>query len=230
MKTIITTTLFIFYSGLSVFGQTDSTEFNKKQFHSYFGIQVPTLTELNNSLEANNYPKLNENNFSIGLGMIQMTKKKVIFQQELNVYSQTQSNDSISTSLRSVSFGQSLFGYSYIQNENFQMYSLFGLTYFNTTLKVTHAINNGTTFNNYSSTTGNQLEMTTNNFLANISTHFNYLIKLPNTKNRLILGVRAAYYLPFDNSKWLMGKTELSESPNINPGGYALNFVLGFSY
>jgi hypothetical protein len=215
---------------IASFGQSDSSEINRKQFHGYFGIQVPDIGDLNSNLGANNYPQFKENIFSVGLGMVQMTKKKVVFQQELNVYSQTKSNDSVSSSLRSISFGQSLFGYSYVQNERFQMYSLLGITYFNSTVKVSKEISSGTSFNGYSSGIGNQVEMTTNNFVLNVSTHFNYSIKLPKTNNCLILGIRAVYYIPFENSKWMTGKTELSNAPSFNPGGYAVNFVLGFSY
>lgn len=229
MKTSFFTAAILFASLVS-FGQSDSSSVNYKQFHSYYGIQVPDLNELNTVLGANNYPQFNSNNFSVGLGNVRFTKKKIIVQQELFVYSQTQKNDTVSSFIRSISIGQSLFGYSYVFNENFQMYSLFGLSYFNTTVKVSKEIASSTQFNNYASTIGNQLEMTSNNFAANVTTHFNYAIKMPNSKTRLILGLRAAYYLPFEKSKWMMNKTKLDNGPNINPGGYAVNFVLGFSY
>lgn len=229
MKTFTATTFFLMLYVVA-FSQSDSSAINTKQFHGYFGIQVPEIEELNSNLGTNNYPQFNENNFSVGLGMVKMTKKKVIFQQELNFYSQTKRNDSLSSSLRSISFGQSLFGYSYVQNKNFQMYSLLGLTYFNSIVKISKDVSSGTSFNGYSSGIGNQVEMITSSFVLNVSTHFNYSIKMPNTTNRLILGIRAVYYLPFENSKWMTGKTELSNSPNFNPGGYAVNFVLGFSY
>lgn len=110
------------------------------------------------------------------------------------------------------------------------MYSLFGLTYNSTTVKITKDIPASTSFNNYASAVGNQIEMTTQNFTANISTSINYSIKLPNTVNRLVLGIRGAYYIPFTNSKWTMNKANLDSSPNINPGVYAVHFMLGFSY
>lgn len=229
MKTFFLLIVIIFANIIS-FGQSDSTFLNHKQFHSYYGIQVPDLTELNAVLGVNNYPKFNSNNFSIGFGNVKFTKKKIIIQQELFVYSQTQKNDTISSYIRSISIGQSLFGYSYIFNENIQMYSLFGLSYFNTTLKVSKEIASSTQFNYYASAIGNQLEMTSNSFAANLTTHFNYALKIPNSKNRLILGLRAAYYFPIEALKWTMNKTKLDNGPNINPGGYAVNFVLGFSY
>jgi hypothetical protein len=229
MKTFFLTIATLFVGFLS-FGQSDSSVTNSKQFHTYYGLQATDFKELNSVLGLNNYPQLNSNNFSVGLGMVKLTKKKIAIEQELFLYQQSRKNDTITTSVRSISFGQSLFGYSYVYNEKFKMYSCFGLTYIGTTVKVIKEIPSSTQFNNYVSVVGNQLEMTTNNFLANVTTHLTYAIKLPDTKNRLILGIRAAYYLPFEKSKWIMNKTKLDNGPNINPGGYAVNFVLGFSY
>ncbi|MFZ5552092.1 MAG: hypothetical protein ACOZCO_03175 [Bacteroidota bacterium] len=229
MKTFYLTTVMLLV-GLLSFAQSDSTNTNNKQFHTYYGLQVPDISELNSVFGLSNYPQLNSNNFSVGLGMVNFSRKKIVFQQELFVYSQSRKNDSITSSIRSISFGQSLFGYSYVNNKNFRMYSSFGLTYMSTTVKAIKEIPSSTQFNQYASAIGNQLEMTSNNFLADITTHLTYSIKMPDTKNRLILGIRAAYYLPFENSKWTMNKTKLDNGPNINPGGYSLNFVLGFSY
>lgn len=229
MKTFFLIAVMLFVSLLSI-GQSDSSSINQKQFHSYYGVQIPDLKELNTVLGTNNYPQFNANNFSVGLGMVKFTKKKIIFQQELFVYSQSQKRDTVTSSIKSVSFGQSLFGYSYILNDKIQMYSLLGVTYFNTTVKVAKGIPSSTVFNNYASAIGNQLEMATNSFTANLTTHINYSIKFPKTKTRLVLGLRAAYYFPVEFSKWTTGKSKLDNGPNINPGGYALHFVLGFSF
>lgn len=229
MKTFFLIAAMLFATFLSK-GQSDSAKINHKQFHSYYGLQVPDFTELNTVLAVSNYPQFNSNNFSIGFGNLKFTKKKIIVQQELFVYSQTRKNDSVTSYIRSISIGQSLFGYSYIFNENIQMYSLLGISYFNTTVKLSKEIASPTQFNNYTTVIGNQLEMVTNSFAANLTTHFNYAIKMPNSKNRLILGFRGAYYFPIEASKWTMGKSKLDNGPNINAGGYALHFVLGFSY
>lgn len=229
MKTFYLTIVLLFV-GLLSFGQSDSTKTSNKQFHTYYGLQVPDFKELNAVLGVNNYPQLNSNNFSVGLGIIKLTKKKIAIEQELFFYQQSKKNDTMTTSVRSISFNQSLLGYSYVYNEKFKMYSCFGLTYMGTIVKVTKETPSSIQFNNYASVVGNQIEMMTNNFMANLTTHLTYAIKMPDTKNRLILGLRAAYYLPFEKSKWQMNKTKLDNGPNINPGGYAVNFVLGFSY
>lgn len=209
--------------------QTDSSSTSTHQFHAYLGLQVPDLNKLNSELGTNNYPQFKQNCFTVGLGMVKF-HKKVIVQEDLSFYSQTQKNDSISTLIRSISFGQSIFGYSYIKNKNFQMYSLFGLTYYNTTVKIIRDIPSSVSFNSYSSALGNQVEMTTNNFTANITTHINYLIKIGNNENILIIGLRGDYYLPLENSKWTTNKKKLDNAPIINPGGAAVRFVIGFTY
>jgi hypothetical protein len=237
MKKIVFTLILVVSSFQSVLAQNeskDSTTFKKNQVHLYFGIQSPEIKEinswLNNSTLLNNYPVLGTNFFSSGVGFIQLTKNKFVSHQELITYGGTASNDSVSVNFRSISFSQSLLGYSYLNSKNFQSYSFIGLTYSNSTLKINEKVTDGTSFNNYGSLVGNQLEMNTTSFLLNITTQFNYLIKIRKSDDKLIIGLKGSYYFPFSKSKWETGKTKLSEGPNINAGGLTGHLTLGLTF
>jgi hypothetical protein len=212
----------------------DSTTFKKNQGHLYFGVQLPDIKELNsflsNSTLSNNFPVLGTNFFSAGVGFIQLTKNKFVSHQELIAYNSTASTDSVSVNFRNICFSQSILGYSYLNSKNFQSYSYMGLTYSNSTLKISENIADGTSFNNYGSTVGNQLEMNTTSFLLNLTTQFNYLINMRKSDDKFIIGLKGSYYMPFSKSTWETGKTKLTEGPNINAGGLSAHLTLGLTF
>ncbi len=212
----------------------DSTTFKKNQGHLYFGVQSPGIKELNsflnNSTLSNNYPVLGTNFFSAGVGFIQLTKKKFVSHQELIAYNSTASTDSVSVNFRNICFSQSLLGYSYLNSKNFQSYSFLGLTYSYSTLKINENVMDGTSFNNYGSAVGNQLEMNTSSFLLNLTTQFNYLINMRKSDDKFIIGLKGSYYMPFTKSTWETGKTKLTEGPNINAGGLSAHLTLGMTF
>jgi hypothetical protein len=173
---------------------------------------------------------LGTNFFSAGVGFIQLTKNKFVSHQELITYSGTASNDSVSVNFRNISFSQSLLGYSYLNSKNFQSYSFMGLAYSTSTLKINEKVADGTSFNNYGSAVGNQLEMNTTSFLLNITTQFNYLINIRKSDDKFIIGLKGSYYMPFSKSTWETGKTKLTEGPNINAGGLSAHLTLGMTF
>jgi hypothetical protein len=197
-------------------------------------VQSPDIKELNsflsNSTLSNNFPVLGTNFFSAGVGFIQLTKNKFVSHQELIAYNSTASTDSVSVNFRNICFSQSLLGYSYLNSKNFQSYSYMGLTYSNSTLKINEKVADGTSFNNYGSTVGNQLEMNTTSFLLNLTTQFNYLINMRKSDDKFIIGLKGSYYFPFSKSTWETGKTKLTEGPNINAGGFSGHLTLGLTF
>jgi hypothetical protein len=234
MKKGFFTFLLIVGTSQLFFAQKDSSTFKKNQAHLYFGLQLPGIKEvnswLNNSTLSNNYPVLGMNFFSAGVGFIQLTKNKFVSHQELITYSGTASNDSVSVNFRNISFSQSLLGYSYLNSKNFQSYSFMGLAYSTSTLKINEKVADGTSFNNYGSAVGNQLEMNTTSFLLNITTQFNYLINIRKSDDKFIIGLKGSYYMPFSKSTWETGKTKLTEGPNINAGGLSGHLTLGLTF
>jgi hypothetical protein len=237
MKKLILALTLIVFSIKSVSGQKDSKDsstFKKNQGHLYFGVQSPGIKELisflNNSTLSNNYPVLGTNFFSAGVGFIQLTKNKFVSHQELIAYNSTASNDSVSVNFRNICFSLSILGYSYLNSKNFQSYSFMGLTYSTSTLKISENVADGTSFNNYGSSVGNQLEMNTTSFLLNITTQFNYLINFRKSDNKFIIGLKGSYYMPFTKSTWETGKTKLTEGPNINAGGLSAHLTLGMTF
>jgi hypothetical protein len=234
MKKGIFTFLLIVSTSQLFFAQKDSSTFKKNQAHLYFGLQSPGIKEvnswLNNSTLSNNYPVLGMNFFSAGVGFIQLTKNKFVSHQELITFSGTASNDSVSVNFRNISFSQSLLGYSYLNSKNFQSYSFMGLAYSTSTLKINEKVADGTSFNNYGSAVGNQLEMNTTSFLLNITTQFNYLINIRKSDDKFIIGLKGSYYMPFSKSTWETGKTKLTEGPNINAGGLSGHLTLGLTF
>jgi hypothetical protein len=96
---------------------------------------------------------------------------------------------------------------------------------------VTREIPASTSFNTYSSSSGNQLEMDTRALRGNIATHINYVIHLSdNPEDQLILGMRLGYNIPLNKTHWTMNKTSMDKGPNINPGGYFAMLAIGFRY
>jgi hypothetical protein len=105
-----------------------------------------------------------------------------------------------------------------------------GITYGNSTLKINEKVADETSFDNYSSSLGNQVEMTTQTFLLNITTQFNYLINLGKSDSKMIIGFKGSYYMPFTKPTWKTGKTDLNDGPDINPGGFSANLTLGLTF
>jgi len=229
MKKLATIVLTLSLSFAS-FAQSDTTQ-HSKQFLTFYGIQSPDLTELNTVFSAYKYPQLNANNFSVGIGLMKF-KKYILFQEDFYTYTQSQRKDTMTSSIRSYGICQS-FGYPNLMEKKFQMYSLVGFNYTWTTVKVSKDVASSIPFNTYSSSIGNQLEMTTWAFTANVATHINFLIKMskdPNDKDRLVLGIRGGYHIPIMKTEWMMNKAKLDKGPNINPGGYYAMLILGFTF
>jgi hypothetical protein len=210
--------------------ESDSLKSVQKQFHSYWGITTPTLTNLNNSLAASNYPTFTNTHFAVAMAFTEISKNNIVLKHELGAALQTKSNDSITSDLRSTYFSQSLFGFAYANEKNFQMYSTIGFTYASSVLKITRDVTDGTDFSSYSSALGNQVEMKTQNIMLNVTTNVNYLIGLPKMNNQLIIGLKLGYNMPFDKLKWTTGKTNLANSPNINPLNFAAQANIGFTF
>jgi hypothetical protein len=230
MKKIIFALLLLSAPFSTLVGQKDSSESTNNQFQLYFGVQSPVIKNLNSVLQTKNYPTLNSNVFSAGFGFIQLTKKNFISHQEITAYNAISSNDSVSVNFRNLSFSQSLVGYSYLNKKNFQSYSFMGITYGNSTLKINEKVADETSFDNYSSSLGNQVEITTQTFLLNITTQFNYLINLGKSDSKMIIGFKGSYYMPFTKPTWKTGKTDLNDGPDINPGGFSANLTLGLTF
>ena len=230
---MIKTVLFVFllgYSTTQAFSQSDSVKTVQRQFHSYWGTTTPTLTNLNNSLAASNYPTFSNTHFAIAFAFTEISKKNIVLQHEWGASMQSNSNDSIFANLRNNYFSQSLLGIAYVSEKNFQMYSTMGFTYATSTLRITKKVADGTDFTNYSGDLGNQVEMKSQNFLLNLTTNVNYIFPLPKMDNRLIIGLKLGYYMPFEKLKWTTGKTTLSNSPNINPLNFAVQANVGFTF
>jgi hypothetical protein len=227
------TVLFVFllgYSTTQAFSQSDSVKKVQRQFHSYWGMTTPTLTNLNNSLTASNYPTFSNTHFALAMAFTEISKKNIVLQHEWGVSMQSNSNDSIFANLRNTYFSQSLLGIAYVSEKNFQMYSTMGFTYATSTLRITKKVADGTDFTNYSGDLGNQVEMKSQNFMLNLTTNVNYIFPLPKMDNRLIIGLKLGYYMPFEKLKWTTGKTTLSNSPNINPLNFAVQANVGFTF
>jgi len=227
------TVLFVFllgYSTTQAFSQSDSVKTVQRQFHSYWGTTTPTLTNLNNSLASSNYPTFSNTHFAIAFAFTEISKKNIVLQHEWGASMQSNSNDSIFANLSNTYFSQSLLGIAYVSEKNFQMYSTMGFTYATSTLRITKEVADGTDFTNYSGDLGNQVEMKSQNFMLNLTTNVNYLFHLPKMDNRLIIGLKLGYYMPFEKLKWTTGKTTLSNSPNINPLNFAVQANVGFTF
>jgi hypothetical protein len=216
-------------SSIWLMSQTETENHSNKEVLLYFGYHSPRISELNELLVASNYPKFNVITYSSGFGIVEFSKKDIVSQQQLFIFAQIQKNDSLTSSLRSISFGQSLFGYSLVNSAKFRIYSMIGMISHFTQCKLSNNLGSNNTFNSYLAGNANQHEMNILQFTMNGTTALNYYVKLPKSKSQLVFGLRTEYSLPLFSRKWTMNKTKLNDGPKINPGGGALHLTVGIT-
>ncbi len=196
--------------------------------HSQIGIQVPSFKELNTILTQNGHLKLEDVYFSRGGGFYTLfTKTNLVSIFNYSTYASTQTNGSISNSLRGTTVGTSL-GYNFSKKSTLQIVPYAGIIYSWFGLNTNNNVVNSQSFNTLLSSYGNQTYVRTKGFTGNIGMQIS---TTPFKKNRvkdLTLGIRTGYYIPFGSTKWDSNNKVINDGPNINSQGYYANFIVGF--
>lgn len=216
-------------AGFSVLAQTDVPKESGSEIYWNIGAHSPSIQPLNDHIVAAGFPMLKTISNSTGFSYVHFSKKDIVTEQELFFYNLLSQNDSLTSSMRNISYGFSLFGYRYMDFKKLKMFSTVGLIFNNTRVIVFENLTDNNSVASYLSGNANQHEMNTFNYNLNGTTHINYYISFRKSTTQLILGARAAYYLPLTTTKWTMDKAKLNNGPKINPGGYALHLSIGMT-
>ncbi len=216
-------------AGFSVLAQTDVPKESGSEIYWNIGAHSPSIQPLNDLIVAAGFPMLKTISNSTGFSYVNFSKKDIVTEQELFFYNLLSQNDSLTSSMRNISYGFSLFGYRYMDYKKLKMFSTVGLIFNNTRVTVFENLTDNNSVASYLSGNANQHEMNTFNYNLNGTTHINYYISFRKSATQLILGARAAYYLPLTATKWSMDKAKLNNGPKINPGGFAAHLSIGMT-
>jgi hypothetical protein len=220
---------FSLIAGFNVQAQTDVPKESGSEIYWNIGAHSPYIQPLNDLIVAAGFPMLKTTSYSAGFSYVQFSKKDIVTEQELFYYNLQSKNDSLTSNMRNISYGFSLFGYRYMDRKKLKMFSTVGLIFNNSRVNVFENLSNDNSVASYLSGTANQHEMNTFNYNLNGTTHINYYISFKKSTTQLILGARAAYYLPLTTTKWSMDNAKLNNGPKINPGGYAVHLSIGMT-
>jgi len=187
---------------------------------------LPEITKLNSLLSDQNYPKLPKIYPSVGLGAIRFRNKLV---RAINFvgYGLTNKKDSFTTSIKYLGSELSI-GYCYLETRKIQVYSMVGLNFTKAFIKISGNPPSSTTFRDYTSNLGNQLELTNRQMTANISTHFAYKVTKKRSNNKNTVGMRVGYNIPF-YTDWKTNDTSLKDGPKVNLSGLYAMFQVSFA-
>ncbi len=207
-------------------------DWGKKRFYlnTTFGFHAPELSALNTVLEENSYLKFNRLYFSRGAGFYTIFPKlRLASIFSFSTFSGTRQKDNQSNWLRGTSVGTSL-GIAVLNNRKLQLIPYGGIVYSWFGLRIARSVPAGNTpFAGYLAGPSNQHHVAANQFMANFGLHL-AKTQLGNSAvgQKILLGLRAGYYLPLGATTWKTSNVTLPEGPDSNGGGIYLQLVLGF--
>ena len=203
---------------------------NNSQFVLYasFAIQLPEYNKLNNMLIEKGYPEFGQINYSTSGGFYMCyPKSKLSVLGNVSGFSQTITDQNISTSFKSTGIGVSL-GYTFFSNNKLQLIPYLGTEFSWLNINIINNVAPNLTFTNYLSETTNQYGMSATNLLANIGIVGKKSFFIDEKSfNKLILGIRTGYLTPVLKTIWTVSETVLNDGPSINSGGFYAGIVIG---
>lgn len=221
--------IFLFVNIGNTYSQNDDTN-NDQEFVLFasFGIQFPEYSVLNDRLIENGYSKFGQINYSTSGGFyLCYPKSKLSILGNVSGFSQTITDQNISTSFKSTGIGVSL-GYTFFSNKKLQLIPYLGTEFSWLNLNIINDVSPNSTFINYLSGTTNQYEMSATNLLANIGivSKKSFFID-EKLFNKLVIGIRTGYSTPVLKTIWTVSETELNDGPIINTGGFYAGIIIG---
>jgi len=105
--------IFFYFSliaGFNVLAQTDVPKESGSEIYWNIGAHSPYIQPLNDLIVAAGFPMLKTTSYSAGFSYVQFSKKDIVTEQELFYYNLQSKNDSLTSNMRNISYGFSLFG------------------------------------------------------------------------------------------------------------------------
>ncbi len=215
---------------LSVFYQASFAQTKGKSLviHSIAGFNAPQLGDLNTVLANEGLPQFKDFYFTRGGGFYTIfPKARLASLFNFATFSGTKTTGDQSNWLRSTQVGTSL-GFVATKSETVQVIPFAGLNYSFFGARVSADDVSSSSFNNYFGATANQYHVSSNQFMGHLGLHISKVgIGDKRLLEKIVVGLRAGYYLPLGDSKWKSNNTTLTDGPNINPGGVYASFLLG---
>ena len=215
---------------LSVFYESSFAQTKGKSLviHSIAGFNAPQLGDLNTVLANEGLPQFKDFYFTRGGGFYTIfPKARLASLFNFATFSGTKTTGDQSNWLRSTQVGTSL-GFVATKSETVQVIPFAGLNYSFFGARVSADDVSSSSFNNYFGAAANQYHVSSNQFMGHLGLHISKVgIGEMRLLEKIVVGLRAGYYLPLGDSKWKSNNNALSNGPNINPGGVYASFLLG---
>jgi hypothetical protein len=207
-----------------------STESGKKTLylHSLLGVHVPSVGDVNAALEPGGYLSFNRLYFSRGAGFYTIFPKvKLASMFTFSSFSGSRDQGSQSNWLRGTSAGTAL-GITLINGDNWQVIPYGGIVYSWFGLRVANNAPANINFPGYFAGPSNQHHVSSEQFMGHFGLHL-AKVRWGNSAlgQKLLLGIRAGYYLPIGSTVWKTNDVVLPGGPGSAAGGTYVQFMLG---
>jgi hypothetical protein len=196
--------------------------------HSIAGFNAPQLSNLNTVLANEGLPQFKEFYFTRGGGFYAIfPKARLASLFNFSTHSGTKTSGEQGNWLRSTQVGTSL-GFVATKNEKLQVIPFAGLNYSFFGARVSADNVSNRSFTNYFGAAANQYHVSSNQFMGNFGLQISKVgIGDKRLLQKIVVGLRAGYFLPLGDSKWKSNNETLTNGPTINPGGMYATFLLG---
>ncbi len=232
----------LFLSLLPIFLVAQSKEKDEKNeknlsIYALGTIQIPEFNNFNNILQANNYSVLPSTNVNIG-GGVAFSKGDILIQAEIRSY-KNEIKNTTSTGSLNVTLFQINVGYSLLNNDKFKISPLLGLGVSRANLGIYPTINNNTNLGGLLTNPAGFTQLSTSQLSLHLGVqaeafpvYFNFT---GGRKARTLVGLKAGYYLPFQEVTWRTGASNLigsagtpvTDKINMNFGGFYVSILAG---
>jgi len=195
--------------------------------HSQFGIQAPSLSNLNSILVSSGYLKLNGLYFSRGGGFFTLfTKSKLVTLFNYATYDANHSEGNLSYSIRGTTVGTSI-GYNFSKNPKVLVTPYLGIVYSWFGINLSQGVISSQQFNSFVAGSPNQLHFSTKGFTGNLGLQVSTTPFQRNKLKDFTVGIRSGIYIPMEDKNWETNGTSIGEGPSINSQGYYAHIMLG---
>lgn len=210
--------------------QTDASGINKKRIviHSSFGIAAPGVSKLNDALSGVGYLPLRKTYFSRGGGFyVTFPKSRITTVFNFQSYSGTEKDGGKSSWTRGTAIGSSL-GYSIRTNSRLELIPFLGVHYSFFGVRAAADLPDDSDFSDYFQSSSDQHNASANQFLLNYGLHLGTagLGKSAWTQ-KIVTGLRVGYQSTLTKARWKVNESRLNNGPDINSGGWYVQFILG---
>ncbi len=212
-------------------GQSTSADQPAKRVYlnSVLGLTFPGVADLNAELAKGGFLPLTDANFTRGAGLFTLfPKARLATILNFSSYTGTNTDQNRSTWVRGSTAGLSI-GVLIRNTDRVQFIPYAGIAYswFGTRLAKNAPVS--TTFGGYVGGPTNQQYVGTEQFLGNVGLHLAKPGIGRGVLRKVMVGVRAGYFVPLATPSWQTNDVTLSGGPKANTGGTYLHLIIGSS-